>query len=340
MHSASALRRTVLGLTALVLGALIIYAGYWYTMAARIRDRLVPWAEAQQARGDRLSWDDAAVDGFPGFFHLHFTNPSFGAARPLPVAVSAPQIVARAAPWNLRHWEFSAPSGATLSDALNLAGFTLGRLDGSGEVDDATGLSLDVTALDLAGSGLALGTHVGDAEIHVEVPAAPPASHLDSALDLALQLTDLKLPVAVLGFGDTLSGLSFAAQLKGALPPGPFVQALAAWRDGGGTIELQYFRLRWGALLVDASGTVALDGDLQPEGALSAVITGQDAAVDVAVMTGALKPQEAGAAKAVLGLLGKPQADGEKAITMPLTMQRGKLFLGPAAIAPVPRINW
>ncbi len=333
MHRASALRRTVLGLTALVLAALLAYAGYWYYMAARIRGELLPWAEAQQARGYRLSWDGASVDGFPGAFRLHFTNAAFAAAPPLPVAASAPLLVVWAAPWNLRHWEFSAPSGATVADAQNLAGFALGHLDGSGEAGGDLGLSLDVTALDLAGSGLALGTQVGDAELHAELPPAPPASHRDSALDLALQVDDIKLPVTLPGFGGTLSGLSFAAQWKGALPPGPLAQALAAWRDDGGTIELQYFRLRWGALLLDASGTIALDGELQPEGALSAVITGQDAAVDVAVMTGALKPQDAGAAKAVLGFLGKPDAEGEKAITVPLTLQQGRLFLGPAAIA-------
>lgn len=141
-------------------------------------------------------------------------------------------------------------------------------------------------------------------------------------------------------FGDTLNGFSFAAQLDGALPPGPFVQALTHWRDDGGTIGLQSLRLRWGSLLVDASGTLALDEALQPEGALTATITGQDAAVDVAVMTGVLKPEAANAAKAVLGLLAKPNAQGQKAISLPVTMQNQQLFLGPAKIASIPPVRW
>jgi hypothetical protein len=147
--------------------------------------------------------------------------------------------------------------------------------------------------------------------------------------------------VAVPGFGNTLSGFSFAAQMKGALPPGPLVPALAHWRDDGGTIELQSVRLRWGSLLVDASGTLALDKTLQPEGAFSTVITGQDAAVDVAVRTGALKPSDAGAAKAVLGLLARPQGNnGDKAITLPMTIQNQQLYLGPAKLATIPPIPW
>ena len=99
------------------------------------------------------------------------------------------------------------------------------------------------------------------------MPAAPPQSHTDTALGLSLQVTQVTLPAAVPGFGDTLSGFSFAALIKGALPPGPFAQALAQWRDGGGTIDLQSVRVRWGSLLLDASGTLALDSSLQPEGA-------------------------------------------------------------------------
>ena len=128
--------------------------------------------------------------------------------------------------------------------------------------------------------------------------------------------------------------------MKGALPPGQLVPALTHWRDDGGTIELQSLRLRWGSLLVDASGTLALDNALQPEGAFSAVITGQDAAVDVAVKTGALKPSDAGAAKAVLGLLARPNGNGDKALTLPMTIQNQRLYLGPAKLANIPPIPW
>jgi hypothetical protein len=331
-------QRAVLGMAAVVLIALIAYAGYWHVMAGRIRDALVPWAEARQAEGYLLRWDDAQVAGFPTAFRISFTTATVGAQRPVPTILTAPLLVAWAAPWNLQRWEFSTPDGARVGDAVGAAGFDIGHLDGAIDIGDDA--AFDATALDLAGRGLAQGTAVSDAEFHLDVPAHPPASHLDPAFDITLQLANLKLPVSVAGFGDTLTGLSFAAQIKGALPLGPLPAALGAWRDGGGTVELQYFRLRWGALLLDASGTMALDERLQPEGAMSAVITGQDAAVDVAVMTGALKPDAAGLAKAALGFLAKPTADGGSGITLPLTVQQSNVFLGPAKIAAVPLINW
>jgi hypothetical protein len=259
--------------------------------------------------------------------------------------MDAATVSAWAMPWNLRHWEFTAPGGARLVEPSGTAGFDLRRLDGAVDIDDQAVSAIDLTAVGLAGIGLAQGVQIGDAEAHIELPETPPQSHADVALGLSLQVNQATLPVAVPAFGNTLSGFSFSGQIKGPLPPGPFVQALSQWRDNGGTIELQSLRLRWGSLLLDASGTLALDSALQPEGAFSAMITGQDQAVDVAVMTGALKPDQAGAAKAVLALLAHPVAngsdqDGQNAISLPLTIQNQRLFLGPAQIGDIPPIPW
>jgi hypothetical protein len=340
MHNVSAVRRIVLSLTAFVLVALIAYAAYWYYVAGMLRDQLEPWAQSRAAQGYLVRWDDAQVHGFPGSFRFDFTNLSFGTTRPLPVALNAAAISAWAMPWNLKHWEFTAPDGARLVEATGTAGFDARHLDGAVDVENRTVAAVDITAVGLAGIGIAQGLQIGDAEAHIELPAVPPHSHTDTALGLSLQVNDAALPVAMPGFGNTLSGFSFVAQIKGVLPPGPFAQALTQWRDSGGTIEVESLRLRWGSLLLDASGTLALDKSLQPEGAFSAMITGQDAAVDVAVMTGTLKPDQAGAAKAVLDLLAKPNADGQNAITLPLSIQNEQLFLGPAKIANVPPIPW
>jgi hypothetical protein len=340
MRNASAVRRIVLSLTGIVLVALIAYGAYWHYVAGMLRDQLQPWAQARAAEGFIIHWDDAAVGGFPGAFRFDFTNLSFGTLRPVPVAVNAGSVSAWAMPWNLRHWEFTTPSGARIVDPSGTTGFDMRRIDGAVDVEGRVVAAIDVTAVDLAGLGLAQGTKIGDAEAHIELPATPPQSHTDTALGVSLQMSDATLPAAVPGFGDTLSGFSFSAQLKGALPPGQIVPALSHWRDDGGTIELQSLRLRWGSLLVDASGTLALDQALQPEGAFTAVITGQDAAVDVAVKTGALKPSDAGTAKAVLGLLARPNANGDKALTVPMTIEKQKLYLGPAKLANIPPIPW
>jgi hypothetical protein len=341
MRNASAVRRIVLSVTGIVLVALIVYAAYWHYVAGALREQLVPWAQARASEGYIVHWDDAEVGGFPGSFRFNFTNLSFGTLRPVPVAMNAPTLSAWAMPWNLKHWEFTTASGTRIVDTGGNVGFELHRVDGAVDVEGRVVAAIDVTAVGLTGLGLAQGTGIGDAEAHIELPTTPPQSHTDTALGLSLQLSDATLPANVPGFGNTLSGFSFTGQMKGALPPGQIVPALKQWRNDGGTVELQSLRLRWGSLLVDASGTLALDNALQPEGAFSAVITGQDAAVDVAVKTGALKPSDAGAAKAVLGLLARPNGNnGDKAITLPVTIQNQQLYLGPAKLANIPPIPW
>ena len=340
MRNASSARRSVLSLTGLVLVALIAYAAYWYYVAGKLRDQLAPWAEARAAEGYLIHWTKAEIGGFPGALRFDFSDLSFETQRPVPLAVSAGRASAWAMPWNLKHWEFTAPSGARVVEPSRSAGFAVRRLDGVVDVEGRMVAAVDVNALDLDGLGLAQGTNIGNAAAHIELPATPPRSHTDMALGLSLQLSDATLPVPVPGFGNTLSTFSVVAQLKGALPAGQIVPALSRWRDDGGTIELQSLRLRWGSLLVDTSGTLALDQALQPEGAFSAVITGQDAAVDVAVKIGALKPSDAGAAKVVLDLLARPNGNGDKAVTLPMTIQSQRLYLGPAKLANIPAIAW
>ncbi len=334
----STLRRAALALAALVAALFAAYAAYWHIAAQKLRDGLDPWAEAQRAQGLDAAWDQVEISGFPGAFRFHFVKASFSARRPLPARFSAPDLVVWAAPWNPRHWQFAAADGAQL-DTAEFATFAARRVEGSATLGGPNAV-LDATASDITGSGLAQQATIATALAHIEIPPHPPASHQETALIASLQVSDVTLPTSIPSLGDRMSELSFSAQLKGALPPGPLPAALVQWRDAGGTVELQSLRLHWGALLVDANGTIALDGDLQPEGAFSAVVTGQDAIVDLAVKGGALRAENGSIAKGILALLAKPGPNGEKAITVPLSVQQRRLFLGPAAVAELPRIGW
>jgi hypothetical protein len=340
MLSSSAFRRFAIAFVALVIAICGGYAVYWNWMAGKLSDGLAPWAEARRAEGYRVEWENVAVGGFPMSFRYLFTKARFSADRPLPATLEAPRLVVSTEPWNLRHWRFRTPEGARLADPQSLVGFDLGKVEGSAGIGANDVTMIDVAASSLDGIGLTHGATIANASAHLEIPREAPARHQDVVLDAALRLIDVKTQASVPGFGDTLSELSFAMQLKGALPPGSLAHALAQWRDQGGTVELKDFHLRWGALLVDANGTLALDNALQPEGAFSAIITGQDAVVDLAVTAGVLHQQDATIVKAVLSVLAKPGPSGEKAITVPLTVQQSRIYLGPAAIGTLPPINW
>ncbi len=140
--------------------------------------------------------------------------------------------------------------------------------------------------------------------------------------------------------GATVDAVTLSGALKGAVPAGQLRQALAAWRDDGGTIELEEGTLRWGSLAASANGTLALDTALQPIGALTATIENHDAVIDAAVAGGTLRADDASLAKVLLGLMVKPGIDGKKQLTLPVTLQNRRLYLGPAQIAVLPAITW
>lgn len=332
-------RRLVLSLTTIVALALAAYAGYWYRTARELAAGLEPWAEAQRAQGDRLHWDRVEIGGFPAEFRFRFANATFAGTRPLSFAAEAPEIEVEARPWNLRQWRFAMPS-ARLDDSVGTAGCDLNHVEGEVSLAHGAAISVALAAHDIVGRGLAAGWRMASARLHYALPAAPPAGHSDTALSFSLELEQTTLPVFPAALGNTLGEIVLAGEIKGRLPPGPLAPALESWRDDGGTVELHDLRLAWGGLTIAASGTLALDNDLQPIGALSTEITGQDHVVDIAVATGGIKPRDATIAKTVLGLLAKPSPDGEKAISLPLSLQDGRLYLGPATLARLPRIDW
>jgi hypothetical protein len=131
-------------------------------------------------------------------------------------------------------------------------------------------------------------------------------------------------------FGPTIGRIEVEAQLKGVLDGPSPVEAAAAWRDAGGTLEIRRFVLVWGDLEVETAGTLALDQEMRPIGALTARIRGQEAVIDLAVDEGQMAPGAGTMAKAALGALA---ASSGGVLAVPVRLQDGALYLGPARVA-------
>ncbi len=334
------MRRIVVGLLAFVILLAAASCGWWFYMAGRIRAGIDPWAEARRAEGYDLRWDGVAVGGFPWGFRVRFDNFFIVSPKPLPYQASADAMVFEAGPWNLQTWRFSAPGGAKLDLLLASAGFDADSLSGDVTLPLDPEGALDIDALNLSGRGIADGWKIGELRLGLFQPAKPPASDSDPFLDLSVTVSHVVLPQGLPPLSPNIQEISATLAIDGAFFPGPLADALSAWRDRGGVIDLQNVHLRWDALDVSANGTGALDARLQPIAALSATVEGQDAIVDAAVGASAMSAQNGDLAKMVLGLLAKPGSDGQKQITAPLTVQNNRLYLGPAAVARVPVINW
>jgi hypothetical protein len=148
------------------------------------------------------------------------------------------------------------------------------------------------------------------------------------------------VPDVVRALGSNIEELAFGATVIGPLPGGNLVQALAAWRAAGGTVELDNLDLKWNGLDVTATGTLALDRGLQPIGGFSGAIEGYDRLLRAFVESGRMRPSDAGLAQLALAMLAKAGPDGRPQIATSLTIENGQLFLGPARLGPAPRFAW
>jgi Uncharacterized protein conserved in bacteria (DUF2125) len=120
--------------------------------------------------------------------------------------------------------------------------------------------------------------------------------------------------------------------LMGALSAAPLEQALAAWRDDGGTVEVRRFYFSAGGINLLANGTLALDNQMRPMGAASAAIRGYDAAIDRLTAVGTVNPRDAQLAKLLLSAIAQPGNDGERVLNVPITGQNGWLYVGPVRL--------
>ncbi len=339
-------RSTRFGLV--ILAALLVTAGgytaYWFLVARRIEAGIADWALSQRADKVELSWQKMRVSGYPAAFRFDLGSAALrdGAITPSP-EFHVPVLSGTARPWDFADWRLAAPEGFMV-DFTAAGGRTPAKLvaqtaDGVVSIGSDGGWTLWLT---LGGTKVEAGTPVlvGSAHAMVTVPPRPPHRHADPVMALAVEASQIKLPLAVGPLGDAIDELDFGAAVKGVIPGGKLPDALAAWRDAGGKIELDNLRLKWGALDATAAGSIALDPELQPTGGFSGAIQGYDQILTALVQNGQMRASDAGLARIALTFLAKAGPDGRPEIRTAFTIQNGQMFLGPAKLGRLPHITW
>lgn len=278
------------------------YSTYWLHLAGKLRQGVLDEAARRRAQGYDSAWEGFQVEGYPAALRLVLIRPSLThEAAAGKWTVRAEQLVAEARPWTPGEWR---------ADARGIV-FEDGPQNRTGE------------------------TRIDGAMANIAFPPAPPANHQQTAFAADGVLSRLTLSGPVPGLGAAIETISLSFTVKGAVDREP-----SAWRDDGGTVELQRSEIAWGPLSATATGTLALDDRMQPMGALTARIQGYGAAIDALVAGKAIQPADATLAKFALGTLSKTGADGKPRIEAPVTLQNGFLYLGAAKLARLPEIAW
>lgn len=357
------IRRTLAFTAAVLLGLVVAGTAYWHYAAARLGEGIAVWAEERRAEGMDATYSSLEVTGFPWLLRASVRDPVL--ARPeRPAAASGQtpgegdepawawrgsELVAAFRPWRPRTLDLRFPGTHQITLPLDEDGWTVfaaaarasGTLDlnsaGAPESGVFRAEDLDLVSED-GGASLAIAR--GNLAVFAYPPGAP--RHLGTTLDLTFTGEDLDLPPdPEPPLGRRISTLQATLSLLGVLPPGPLAEAAAEWRRDGGTVELHRLYLDWGPLEVEAGGTLALDAELQPMGALTATIRGFAETIDALVAKGLVKARDGATAKVVLGLLAKePEGGGAPEVTVPLTVQNGRLYVGPVVLFRLPKVPW
>jgi len=246
------------------------YTAYWFVVAGRIKAGVVDWAQSQRADKIEVSWQRVQVSGFPTAFRVDLgaTVLRDGSVKPSP-EFHIPVLSGKARPWDLADWRLAAPKGFTGDLAPPGAGamvsLAVHTADGVVSIEGGGGWKLW-----LAMQGLTVDAgaraQIGLARTTFIAPPRSPQRDSASGAVLAVDASRIKLAAAVGPLGDTIDELDFSATVKGNFSGGKLADAAAAWRDAGGTVELDHLHLNWGSLGATATGTIALDQELQPIG--------------------------------------------------------------------------
>lgn len=328
------------------------WVGYWWLAGERMRTATLATIEHARARGYRVDYAAIGRAGFPARARIVLAEPRVSAPDAAPAAGPAWRWAGAQVAVEVALLSPSAPAittagrqAITLRDAgreRTYAGhvaalryaYAQGGWLPAGRLTvrdlalraEADGDALAVDALEATGSGdPEAGLDAGGVSYRLRLDATgitPPAA--------------LGLPVA-----PRIDHAAIELHLKGTLAPQPWPDALGAWRDAGGIVELPAVVIRYGPLAAQGSGTLALDRAHQPIGAMRLDVRGLPAALAALSARGLIEPRLAGA---LAGVLGASAADGgggtDATVAIPITLQDRVLAVGPLPIARLPALVW
>lgn len=343
------MRRIALAAPILLALLAAAWSAFWLHAAGMIETGVAEWVEARRAQGLTVEYASLAVEGFPFRWRVVIDEPHLAGIGPAQWDWRGDEAAATLQPWARRDIPLTFSGEHRLSggtgDLSEMVLVSAARPDGRIMLDEDG--RLDRLSLDLGDAIIrhdATPATVSIARLRLEIRPyrrPDPASGAD-VLDLAVDAETVRLPTAPPnGLGNIINKAHTILSIKGALPPGPLHQSIAAWRDAGGVIDANRIALRWGPLEIDGDGTLALDDDERPLGAFTARIRGYGETIDALAMSGLVRPREAAAAKIALNMLARQEDPrGARALKIPVTAQDGRLTVAGFPLAQLPALRF
>ena len=329
-------RRPLILALAVLLALAAGWTGFWVWSAGQLETAVARFADQQRARGLTISYEGPAVSGFPVGLSAGFDAPLV--AAPQGWRWAGPAVSGRARVWSpftietdfpgLHRITFKpepqAPDVEIEAEAEEASAWA--RLRSDGQVDQGA-----IAIGQLVVRSPLVGPSAAERLVGRYGPSRPGETAAGPELDLAFEGAGLILPEKIeTPLGRQIESAIIEATLVGEIPPGKPKQALARWRESGGKLEVMRLSTVWGPLQLEAEGTASLDAQFRPIGAFQTRIRGLAETLDALARAGIIESGAVFAAQLALAALG---GDGENGLQVPITLQEGRVFLGPVPIA-------
>lgn len=333
------MRRTIIIALAVIAFLAAGWTAYWFVMADRAADWIAVWAAPAPGKAWHGSFGASEVSGFPFSMDVHLSDPEITwQGRSGGAVWQGAWMTASFLPWSLAAFDIELPPQQYVSvvqdGSLRMAAISMAQGRGHIAIADNRASAVRAEFTDLLVEFAQNRAPVTADRLLVEVEAAEDEA---AAWDAAIQVDGAgfhsEVPEPFIGevplFLATL-------RLHGDMPEGPLEQRLAAWRDGGGFIDVLSLKLDWPPLDIEGNGTLALDRQMRPLGAFTADVVGYRATIDAFEKLGRLTRNQAMIAATAMDAMATTDADGNKRLSVPLTMQDGRLYAGPILLGDLP----
>lgn len=315
-----------------------LWAGYWFLGAQAMERGVTGWFAAQEGGPLQAEHQGIAVAGFPNRFDLTVTAPRL-ADTAAGLGWQAPFAQVFMMTWKPWHIIATLPNEQTLSLAGQDIALASASFQASAVLVPGTDLTLDRSALavDTLTLTSSAGWDVAAATLRLGQRRAPDRA---AAQEVALELTTLSPPAAMTA---SLSSADLPERID--LVRIDSVLGLSAPIDrhlGTTPLALQDITLReglirWGDLVLSASGTLTPAADGTPEGRIDLRVENWRKLVPLFLAAGVIQPTQSDAVTRALELLAQ-QGGNPDVLPLPLTFQKGWMSLGPLPLGPAPQI--
>ena len=240
-------RISVKAAAALALAAALLffalYSAWWLSLSRLMKQSLDDWAAQRMAAGWTVTTGSRATRGFPGPVRLVLDAPSVMDAAGN--RWQGPELSVSLSPLHPDHVKILAPGRHILTLAHGLPVEIKARQAGVVVALSPAGwrqADLSLAGVEAFGGRLEAATAV----LTRLTASGRPVDERTASFRLRFDLAGLTLPdLPGLALGRSLRSATLQARLMGAPGKGDLKSALAAWRDGGGTLEVDRLALDW-----------------------------------------------------------------------------------------------